>query len=406
MQYIKQPLFKRLRFLTIWLDCVCSRKSVAMLAYILFLLISFSLLVMVFLIQSSKANASTRIKDVVTVEGVRDNILVGYGLVVGLNGTGDRLQNALFTQKTLHAYLNRLGVNTGDVNLNVRNVASATVTAKLPPFARSGSAIDVQIGTMGDAKSIQGGMLIATPLMGADGEVYAIAQGPISVGGFEASGGDGSTINKGVPTSGHIANGAIVEKEIAFDLNDMEQLALALRNPDITTAKAIADTINTSIAPDIAHARDPGTVDVSVPRNYINDVNDFLANVEQLRVETDQPAKVIIDEATGTIVMNENVRIETVAIAQGNLVVRVDEEIQVSQPPPLAPEGAETQQVVQTEDTVDESGDKQLAVLESSANLKELVNGLNALGIGPRDMITILQSIKVAGALQAEVIAR
>lgn len=349
---------------------------------------------------------AARLKDVVAVEGIRDNIVLGYGLVVGLNGSGDRLQNNPFTQQSLIGFLERQGVNTRGENLKTRNVAAVTVTGNLPGFARAGSKMDVTISAMGDAKSLLGGTLLATPLYGADGEVYSVAQGPLTTGSFEASGASGTSITKGVPTSGMIPNGAIVEREIAFDLNKMSTLKLALRNPDLTTASGVAQAINSMIGPSTAAVQDPGTVLLTVPASYSNDVATLLADVEQLEVETDQAAKIVIDEASGTIVMGENVRIDTVAVAQGNLVVKVEETPQVSQPNPFAPEGAETVVVPRTQVTVDEGSGNKMAVLEKGATLKDLVNGLNSLGVGPRDLITILQTIKAAGALQADIETR
>ncbi len=369
---------------------------------IFFMVILHALCVCAVLFIPSSAHAA-RIKDIVSFEGMRSNMLMGYGLVVGLNGTGDRLQNNAFTEQSLIAFLERQGVNTRGSQLKTRNVAAVTVTASLPGFARSGSGIDVTISAMGDAKSLMGGTLVATPLYGADGEVYAVAQGAISIGGFEASGQSGSSITKGVPTSGFIANGGTVEKEINFALNDMQSVKLALRNPDLVTATNIQRAINARLGPSIATLSDPGTVTLNVPPSYKGDVSALLADIETLEVKTDQSAKIVIDEASGTIVMGENVRIDTVAVAQGNLVVRVDETPQVSQPGPLAPEGAQTVVVPRSSISVDEQSDAKLAVLKSGATLKDLVHGLNSLGVGPRDMITILQTIKSAGALQAEI---
>lgn len=351
------------------------------------------------------AQAESRIKDIVSVEGVRENILMGYGLVVGLNGTGDKLNNNAFTEQSLIAFLERQGVNTRGTQLKTKNVAAVTVTAMLPPFARSGSRIDVTVSAMGDAKDLQGGTLLATPLYGADGEVYAVAQGGLVIGGFRAEGAS-TTVTKGVPTQGGIPSGAIVEKEVSFALNSLPELKLALRNPDITTAQKISQAINAQIGPGVSSMADPTTVVVSVPPTYENNVAQLLADVEQLKVATDQTAKVVIDEASGTIVIGENVRIDTVAVAQGNLTVRVQEQQQVSQPNPLAPEGAETVTATVTDVTVNEDPGKRMAVLERGASLKELVAGLNALGVGPRDLITILQSIKAAGALQADIEVR
>lgn len=349
---------------------------------------------------------AARIKDIVDVEGIRDNMLLGYGLVVGLNGTGDRLQNNAFTEQSLIAFLERQGVNTRGTDLKTRNVAAVTITATLPGFSRAGSRLDVSVSAMGDAKSLLGGMLLATPLYGADGNVYAVAQGPLAIGGFAAEGDAGTSITKGVPTSGTISNGAIIERENEFNLNGMQRVRLALRNPDITTASNISRAINARVGPGTARMSDPGTVEVEVPGSYTDDVATLLADIEQLDVGTDQPARIIIDEASGTIVMGENVRIDTVAVAQGNLVVKIEETPQVSQPGAFAPEGAETVVVPRTDITVDEESGNKLAVLQSGATLRELVTGLNALGVGPRDLITILQNIKAAGAMQAEIETR
>lgn len=358
------------------------------------------------MILGSRDASASRIKDVVAVEGIRDNMLLGYGLVVGLNGTGDKLKNNAFTQQSLIAFLERQGVNTRGLDLKSKNVAAVTVTAMLPGFARSGSKVDVQVSAMGDAKSLLGGTLLATPLYGADGEVYSVAQGPVTVSGFEASGDSGTSITKGVPTSGYIPSGGIVEREIEFSLNDMQELKLALRNPDLSTASSIMEVINSRVGPGTAHVKDPGTVALKVPSSYSGDVATLLADIERLEVETDQPAKIVIDESSGTIVMGENVRIDTVAVAQGNLVVKVEETPQVSQPGPFAPEGAQTVVVPRTNISVDEGSGQRMAVLEKGATLRDLVGGLNSLGVGPRDMITILQTIKAAGALQADIETR
>ncbi len=367
--------------------------------------ISAALMIAIMLSVPASAN-DARIKDIVAFEGIRENMLMGYGLVVGLNGTGDRLNNNAFTEQSLIAFLERQGVNTRGTQLKSRNVAAVTITAKLSPFARTGSQLDVSVSAMGDASSLQGGVLLATPLYGADGQVYAVGQGPISIGGFSAEGESGTSITKGVPTNGYIANGALVENEIQFKLNDMETLRLALRNPDISTAHSIAQAINRQIGPGTSRVEDPGTVRLEVPPSYDGDVVGLLADLERLSVETDQVAKIVIDEATGTIVMGENVKLDTVAVAQGNLVVKIEETPQVSQPNPFAPVGAETVVVPRTEIQVDENAEQQLAIVDSNATLRDLVKGLNALGVGPRDMITILRNIKAAGALQAEIIAR
>lgn len=356
--------------------------------------------------QTALAAQTTRIKDIVNFEGVRDNMLVGYGLVVGLNGTGDKLQNNAFTEQSLIAFLERQGVNARGQSLKTKNVAAVTVTAKLPPFSRSGGKVDVSLSAMGDAKSLQGGTLLATPLYGADGQVYAVAQGSVTINGFSASGASGTSITKGVPTNGVISGGALVEREVDFALNSLDTVKLALRNPDLNTAQNVSKAINSRLGPQASVVTDPGTVQIKVPSEYNNAVAYMLADIEQLKVETDQPAKVVIDEASGTIVMGENVRIDTVAVAQGNLVVRIEETPQVSQPNPFAPFGATTEVVPRSQVSVDEESGSKLAVLSSGASLKQLVGGLNALGVGPRDMIAILQNIKAAGALHAEIETR
>ena len=349
------------------------------------------------------AATNSRIKDIVNFEGIRENILVGYGLVVGLNGTGDKLNNSAFTEQSLIAFLERQGVNTRGTELKTKNVAAVTVTATLPPFSRTGAKIDVSLSAMGDAKSLLGGTLLATPLYGADGEVYAISQGSVAVGGFTAGGDSGSTITKGVPTSGIISNGAVVEREVDFRLNEMPSIKLALRNPDLRTAENVSNAINSRLGPTTSVVMDPGTVKLSVPAEYSNAVAYLLADIEQLPVETDQVAKVVIDEASGTIVMGEKVKIDRVAVAQGNLIVKVEETPQVSQPNAFAPFGATTEVVPRSEIAVDEESDARMAVLDTGATLGDLVSGLNALGVGPRDLITILQTVKAAGALQAEI---
>lgn len=356
---------------------------------------------------AAPASANSRIKDLVDIEGVRENILVGYGLVVGLDGTGDSLRNASFTNQSLNALLAEFDVNTREANLNTRNVAAVMVTANLPAFAAPGSRIDVTISAMGDASSLQGGTLIATTLKDGQGRVWAVAQGTLTVGGFEA-GGDAATITRGVPTNGRISSGAIVEQATdrngqpiqRWDIANQPAIDLALRNPDFTTARRMADAINSFMGEHSASAVDPGTVVLMRPLSFDGNMIDLLAEVEQIRIEPDLPAKVIIDENTGTIVMGENVRVSTVAIAQGNLTITVSESPIASQPAPFS--GGETVVLPRTDVTVEEDN-MQLGVLEGSVSLAQLVDGLNAMGVSPRDMITILQAIKAAGALQAEI---
>jgi flagellar P-ring protein precursor FlgI len=345
--------------------------------------------------------AAVRIKDIADFEGIRDNMLVGYGLVVGLNGTGDSLNNSPFTRQSLEAMLERLGVNTRGGNTNTENVAAVMVTATLPPFARQGTRIDVTVNSLGDAENLQGGMLLVTPLLGADGEVYAVAQGQVSVSGFSAQGAAGTSVTQGVPTAGRIANGAIIEREAGFELADLDRLTIALRNPDLTTARRIGIAVNAMLGRAAARPLDPATVSVAVPEAYHDRMVDLMTEIEQLRVEPDQVAKVVIDEVSGTIVMGENVRISTVAIAQGNLTIRITETPQVSQPGAFAPDSAQTVTVQRSEIEVEED-DNKLTVLSEGVSLQELVDGLNALGVGPRDIISILHTIKAAGALQAD----
>jgi len=347
------------------------------------------------------ADAASRIKEMVDFEGVRDNQLVGYGLVVGLNNTGDTLATGHFTKQSLQAMLNRMGVKPTDAGLTSKNVAAVMVTASLPPFARLGARIDVTVSALGDSKSLLGGTLLVTPVLGADGEVYAVAQWQLAVGGFSSQG-NAETVVKGVPTSGRIASGAIIEREINFDLTTLEKVKLTLRNPDFTTARRIAQAINAFLGTSAAASSDPMTVRVVVPENYRQNVVNLLTDIEQLRIEPDQLARVVIDEHTGTIVMGENVRISTVAIAQGSLTIRITETQQVSQPGPFAEVGTTTT-VDRTNIDVQEGEERRLTVLQPGVSLQELVNGLNAMGIGPRDMITILQAIKASGALQAEI---
>ncbi len=360
------------------------------------------LLAALLLLLPSVAFGQVRIKDIADVEGIRENQLVGYGLVVGLNGTGDRLDNAVFTRQSLIGMLERLGVNTRDqeTKLQTKNVAAVMVTATLPAFARGGSRIDVSVSALGDAKDLTGGTLLVTPLMGADGEVYSVAQGALSTGAISARGA-ASSVTRNVPTAGRIANGATVEKELPFQLGSRASLRLGLRNPDLTTARRIAAAINASLGGGTATARDPRTVALELGGR---DVIDALGRIEDLRVEPDSPAVVIIDEASGTIVMGANVRISTVAIAQGNLTIRVTETPQVSQPGPLS--NGTTTTVPRTNVQVDDSSDKRLGIIRGSVTLRDLVASLNSLGIGPRDMISILQSIKAAGALQADLQVR
>jgi len=346
------------------------------------------------------AGAASRIKDIADFEGVRENQLIGYGLVVGLQGTGDSLRNAPFTRQSLEAMLERLGVSTRDLNLNTRNVAAVMVTANLPPFAAQGARIDVTVSALGDAKSLSGGQLLVTPLVGADQQVYAVAQGAIAIGGFSAGGASGSSVTRGVPTAGRISSGALIEREITFDLAGQRELRLALRNPDFTTARRVADAINGAVGGGSARATNPGAVVVQRPAAFEGDMVDLLTRIESLPIDPDLPAKIVIDETSGIVVMGDNVRVSTVAIAQGSLTISVSEQPSVSQPAPFSQ--GQTAVVPQSEVTVDEESGG-LAMIRGGVALKDLVDGLNALGVSPRDMISILQALKASGAIQAEI---
>lgn len=357
-------------------------------------------------IAAGPAVAASRIKDITDFEGVRDNMLVGYGIVVGLNGSGDTLSKSPFTQQSLIAMLERLGVNTRDniTKLDTKNVAAVMVTATLKPFARQGTRIDITVNSLGDAKSLRGGTLLVTPLLGADGEVYAVAQGPVAIAGFTATG-QAQSVTQGIATTGRVANGAIVEREIGFKLAKLNSVKIALRNPDLTTARRIAEAINSALRKKVARSLDPATVLLTVPRKYRNNIVGLLTDIEQLQVRPDNIAKVIIDETSGIIVMGEQVRISTVAIAQGNLTIRITETPQVSQPGPFST-GGTTTTVPRTRVDVEEQGKKKLGILKKGLSLQQLVSNLNALGIGPRDLISILQAIKAAGAMQASIEVR
>jgi flagellar P-ring protein FlgI len=349
------------------------------------------------------AAAKSRIKDIVSFEGVRTNHLQGFGLVVGLNGTGDAVRNTPQTQQAMQSMLERLGVNTRAATPNPKDIAAVMVTAELPPFSAPGSTFDVTVGAMGDAKSLQGGTLIMTPLIGADGEVHGVAQGTIQTGAISASGASGSTISKGVPTAGRIAGGATIEMEsnsnAGTKMAAMDTMRLTLRNPDFATAQHVADAINARF-PGCAQQLDTTIVTIRPPAGM--NMVAFVNQVENLSVETDTPARVIIDEIAGVVTMTDAVRISTVAIQQGNLTITVKESSQVSQPTAFS-KGGTTAIVPQSDVSVDEEKGKKFVTLKNGASLGSLVAGLNALGVTPRDMISILQSIKSAGALQAEI---
>src|SRR3984893_6681737 len=345
------------------------------------------------------AGATSRIKDLANIEGVRQNQLIGYGLVVGLAGTGDTLNNIPFTKQSLQAMLERMGVNIRGATIRTGNVAAVMVTGNLPAFGTQGTRMDVTVSALGDSKNLQGGTLLVTPLLGADGNVYAVAQGSVAVAGFSAEGAAASVV-RGVPTVGRIANGAIIEREIEFALNRLPNVRLALRNADFTTAKRIAAAVNDFLGAKTAEPIDPSTVQLSSPQEFKGNVVAFLTEIEQLQVEPDLAAKIIIDERSGIIVMGRDVRVATVAVAQGNLTVTISESPQISQPNPLS--RGRTVVTPRTRVGVTEDG-KKFAVVKDGVSLQQLVDGLNGLGIGPRDLIGILQAIKAAGAIQADI---
>jgi flagellar P-ring protein precursor FlgI len=345
------------------------------------------------------AAATSRIKDLANIEGVRQNQLVGYGLVVGLNGTGDTLNNIPFTKQSLQAMLERMGVNIRGATIRTGNVAAVMVTGNLPPFGTQGTRMDVTVSSLGDAKDLRGGTLLVTPLLGADGNVYSVAQGSVAINGFQAEG-EAAKVVRGVPTVGRIVNGAIIEREIEFALNRLPNVRLALRNADFTTAKRIAAAVNDYLGAKSAEPIDPSTVQLTIPAEFKGNVVAFLTEIEQLQVEPDLAAKIIIDERSSIIVMGRDVRVATVAVAQGNLTVTISESPQVSQPNALS--RGRTVVTPNSRVGVTEDG-KKFALVKDGVSLQQLVDGLNGLGIGPRDLIGILQAIKAAGAIEADI---
>lgn len=355
------------------------------------------------LVSSAALAVPIRIKDLVEFDGVRSNDLVGYGLVVGLNGTGDGLRNSPFTEEILSNILERLGVNVTGEQFRPKNVAAVLVTASLPPFARTGSPIDVTVSAIGDAKSLLGGTLIMTPLNAADGDIYAVAQGTIIAGGISATG-NGASIVQGVPTAGTIPAGATIEREVAFDFEGMRTLRLALRTPDFTTAGRIEDAINQDFGREVALMLDAGTIELNIADTRMSSPAHALGRIENIRVEPERRARIVVDQSSGTIVMGEDVRISRVAVSQGNLTLRIQEAPLVSQPNPFSQ--GDTVVVPRTSATISEEPGIGLAEVQEGASLSEVVAGLNALGVAPRDMIDILKSIKASGALHAEFIVR
>ena len=347
--------------------------------------------------------AEIRLKDLVEFDGVRGNDLVGYGLVVGLNGTGDGLRNAPFTEEIMANTLERLGVNVSGEQFRPKNVAAVFVTAELPPFARVGSQIDVTVSAIGDASSLLGGTLVMTPLNAADGDIYAVAQGTVIAGGASAEG-EAAEVVQGVPTAGIVPSGARVEREVEFDFTALTSLRLALRVPDFTTALLIEQAIDERFASDVARALDSGTVQLDLQATGAGSPARAIAQVENLRVTPQRKARVVIDQRSGTIVMGDDVRISRVAVSQGNLTLRVQEAPVVVQPNPFS-EGR-TVEVPRTTAEIEEEEGTGLAEVPGGTSLSEVIAGLNALGVSPRDMIDILKSIKAAGALHAEFVVR
>jgi flagellar P-ring protein precursor FlgI len=342
---------------------------------------------------------AARIKDIAAFRGVRPNQLVGYGLVVGLAGTGDS-DDAVFTLQSMSAMLEKMGVTVNPDDIKVKNVAAVMVTAELPPFARTGGRLDALVNSIGDAKTLGGGTLLMTPLKGADGLVYAVAQGPVATGGFLIGSGSGDKVAKNFPTVGRVVQGVSVEREIPFNLNQKEALTLALNKPDFTTATRVAQAINAGMSENVARTQDSGTVHVAVPARYTGNIAQLIAAIEGLSVTPDNVSRVVINERTGTVIMGENVRISTVAIAHGNLSVEIKQNFNVSQPMPFSEKG----QTVVTPDTqtMVREGRAPLQILESGVSIGEVVRALNTLGVTPRDLISILQALKAAGALQAD----
>jgi flagellar P-ring protein FlgI len=363
----------------------------------------FRIIALCLLLPTALQAGTIRLKDLVNFDGVRSNDLVGYGLVVGLNGTGDGLRNSPFTEEIMSNILERLGVNITGEQFRPKNVAAVFVTAELPPFSRVGGQIDVTVSAIGDSKGLLGGTLIMTPLNAADGQIYAVAQGTVLAGGASAEGEAGS-VTRGVPTSGVIPSGARVEREIDFDLATLTQLRLALREPDFTTAGRIETAINREFNRRVAIMRDSGTIELDVSATNVASTAHAIGRIENIQVEPQRKARVVVDQRSGTIVMGDDVRISRVAVSQGSLTLRVEETPLAVQPNPFS--DGETVVVPRTNVAIEEGEGIKLAEVPESTSLAEVVAGLNALGVSPRDMIDILKTIKAAGALHAEFVVR
>ena len=340
---------------------------------------------------------AARIKDIADVQGVRHNQLVGYGLVVGLNGTGDG-NKTIFTVQSLVSMLEKMGITVNPNDIKVKNVAAVMVTADMPPFAKAGMQIDVSVSSIGDAKNLQGGTLLFTPLKAANGQIFAVAQGAVSTGGFAAQGA-GASVQKNFPTVGRIPSGATIEREMQTAFNERDQLRISLRNPDFTTASRMSDAINQALLEPVAKMTDAATVDVRVPGKYLDNVSGFVTMIENIGVAPDTVSKVVVNERTGTVVIGENVRISTVAIAHGNLSISIKEDAKVSQPMPFS----QGQTVVTPDTSLNVKEEKApIFLMESNVTIGDIVRALNALGVTPRDLISIFQALQASGALQAK----
>jgi flagellar P-ring protein precursor FlgI len=361
------------------------------------LILSFMLILLV-ISHASLVTAvhAERIKDIASFEGVRENKLIGYGLVIGLDGTGDKGKAAA---QGIINMLTRMGVTLSSTDLTTKSIASVVITGTLPPFAKPGMKLDALVSTIGDAKSIQGGTLLLTPLKGPDGKVYGLAQGPVSIGGFAAEG-EGASAQKNHPTAGKIPDGIMIEKEPLFTLGNGENIRLFLRKPDFTTANNISKKINTTLNGTYASPADPSSVVMKIPDAYENNVVSFITEIEKLNVEMDMVARVIINERTGTVIIGSKVKISPVAIAHGSLAIEIKERPQVSQPLPFSPKGSQTAVVPNTNISVTEQ--KASLVEISGVTLGEVIRALNTLGVSPRDLISILQALKASGSLKAE----
>jgi len=359
-----------------------------------------TILLLIF-IYSNSASAA-RIKDMSGFKGVRSNQLIGYGLVVGLDGTGDST-NSEVMKRSLGEALSKMGIGADPSKFQIKNVASVMVTASLPPFAKTGSKIDVLVSSIGDAKSLQGGTLLMTPLRAANQEIYSVAQGPVSTGGFSAEApAGGSQVKTNHQTVAKVSNGGIVEKEVDFGLDDLKTLELSLNEPDFTTASRVAATVNDFLKGKFASAEDSGSVTIKVPGSYSHKIVNMIANIESLEIQPDVAARVVLNERTGTVVMGENVRVSTVAVSHGSLSINIDQTYEASQPNALSK--GDTVVLPETEFTVDDGKERKLVLVQKGMNIGEVVKALNAIGVTPRDLITVLQSIKAAGALQGELI--